>query len=178
MIKHAKRVAKVTCYSSAILISLCAVILLISGWGYYSLTYEQRIATVEVSPQGAQHFTATIQWADGGHKQYEIYGDQFYIDAKIIKWQNWFAYLGMHAWYQFERLGGRYVSVEDERDKPRSIYSLSENKQLDLFHLRKEYPWLSHFVDAEYGSATFAMADKYTLYEVTVSRTGLVIRKL
>lgn len=49
---------------------------------------------------------------------------------------------------------------------------------VDLFNLRQRYALLSPLLDAEYGSATFAAAGNSAQYEVRVSTTGLLIRKL
>jgi hypothetical protein len=49
---------------------------------------------------------------------------------------------------------------------------------VDLFNLRQRYTLLAPLLDADYGSATFAAADRPTQYEVRVSTTGLLIRKL
>jgi len=51
-------------------------------------------------------------------------------------------------------------------------------RPIDLFALRKRYAWLAPMFDAEYGSGTFAAADKAQVLELRVSTTGLLLRPL
>src|SRR5262249_8990326 len=71
----------------------------------------------------------------------------------------------------------RYVDIEDERNAPRSVYSLADAAPLDAFALRREYEFLAPLVDASYGSGTFIAADHPTTLEVRVSTTGLLVRE-
>ena len=68
------------------------------------------------------------------------------------------------------------VGLDDERERPRTVFSLARERRLDLFELRRRLPGLSLLVDAEYGSATFVVADRPASYELRVSTTGLLIR--
>ena len=58
------------------------------------------------------------------------------------------------------------------------MFSIAPERKVNLFNLRRRYALLSPLLDAEYGSATFAAADNPAQYEVRVSTTGLLIRKL
>jgi hypothetical protein len=55
---------------------------------------------------------------------------------------------------------------------------LARPKPLDMFQLVKAFPPLALLVDAEYGSATFAPAGQPAMFEVLVSTTGLLIRRV
>ena len=76
----------------------------------------------------------------------------------------------------FDRVAGRYASLDDERDKPRTVASIATSKQLDLFDLRRRYAALAFLVDVDYGSATFVDVRSPALFEVRVSTTGLLMR--
>jgi len=54
------------------------------------------------------------------------------IEGEILKWQNWLNFLGLSTRYRLTRLRGRYLNVEAEINKPRSVYSLvaQENNPL------------------------------------------------
>ena len=86
--------------------------------------------------------------------------------------------LGLHTVYELDRVAGRYYDLAQEQQLPRTVHSLAPERRVDLFSLRQRYTLLSPLLDAEYGSATFAAADSPTQYEVRVSTTGLLIRKL
>ena len=70
------------------------------------------------------------------------------------------------------------MSIEDERQRPRTVFPLAPEHRLDLFAWRARLPWLAPVVDAEYGSSTFTRADRVASYEVRVSTTGLLVREI
>jgi hypothetical protein len=105
-------------------------------------------------------------------------GDELYVDARILKWRPWANIFGLHTAYELDRVAGRYQDLVQEQQQPRTVQSLAADREVDLFKLRRRYVLLSPLLDAEYGSATFAAADSPAQYEVRVSTTGLLIRKL
>ena len=110
-------------------------------------------------------------------QSFEISGDELYVDARVLKWHPWVNLLGLHTHYALDRIGGRYLDIEDERSKPRSIHSLANGAPLDAFALRRKHEFLAPLVDASYGSATFTSADRPVTLEVRVSTTGLLVRE-
>jgi len=157
--------------------ALCAT-LGIAVEGYRALTREERAATVDVRPLGAQRFEVDVELADGTRRQFTLSGDQFYVDARILKWHPWANLIGIHTAYELDRIAGRYIDLDDERNAPHTVHALGEVPLVDLFSLRQHHAWLAPLVDAEYGSATFARADRPARYEVRVSTTGLLVREI
>jgi hypothetical protein len=84
--------------------------------------------------------------------------------------------LGLHTAYELDRVTGRYRDINQERSAERTVYSLVEEKPVDLFGLRRRYTFLAPLLDAEYGSGTFVPVTKPAEFEVRVSTTGLLIR--
>ena len=146
--------------------------------GYRALTREEVAATVRTVPIGAQHFRASVTYPDGREEIFDIRGDAIYVDAHILKWRPWVNLLGLHTAYELGRVAGRYDELADERGRPRTVFSLSRSKPIDLFDLARRFRHLSVFVDAEYGSATFVTARGLTTYEILVSTSGLLARPL
>ena len=144
--------------------------------GYRALTREEIACEVSVEPRGKQTFTARFVFPDGRRQVHELAGDQLYVDAHILKWKPWANLLGLHTAYDLDRVAGRYVSIDDERDRPRTVAALGAPRAIDLFNLRRQYVWLSPLVDAEYGSATFIDVQSPAVFEVRVSTTGLLVR--
>lgn len=144
--------------------------------GYRALTYEEVAATVKTEPLGAQRFRATIVLPDRRLAMYELAGDAFYVDARILKWHPWANLLGLHTAYELDRVAGRYNSVTDERSRPHTVYTLGPERAVDMFDLARRYKVLAPLVDAEYGSAAFIAAKRPAEYEVRVSTTGLLMR--
>lgn len=148
----------------------------IATQGYRALTREVTAATVTIYPMGEQRFEALFEFPDGREKTYHLAGDQLYVDAHILKWKPLVNVLGLHTAYELDRVGGRYVALESEQFRERTIHSLKEDKALDMFSLRQRFSFLSPLLDAEYGSGTFIAADSAGMFEVRVSTTGLLIR--
>lgn len=156
--------------------ALCGAIAL-SIHGYHALTREEVAAVVEIRPVGRQRFVAHVALPDGQKRSFELSGDELYVDARVLKWHPWVNLLGLHTHYALDRIGGRYLDIEDERRAPRSIYTLLDDSQLDAFILRRKHELLAPLVDASYGSATFTAADRPAMLEVRVSTTGLLVRE-
>jgi hypothetical protein len=149
----------------------------ISTQGYRALTHEEVAAKVNIEPIGRQMFTAQFCFPGGREAAYQLAGDELYVDAHILKWKPIANLFGLHTAYELDRVAGRYIRTEEEQTKPRTVFSLSLQKPMDMFHLRKQYWVLTPLLDAEYGSATFITAEKRVEVEVRVSTTGLLIRK-
>jgi hypothetical protein len=148
----------------------------VAAHGYRALTHEEVAATVMVQPLGPQAFSARVRTKDGRETAYRLAGDELYVDARVLKWKPIANLLGLHTAYELDRISGRYVDIEDEKTKPRTLHSMASERPVDIFELRRRYHWLEPLVDAEYGSATFIAADRPTTYEVRVSTTGLLVR--
>jgi hypothetical protein len=144
--------------------------------GYRALTREEVACQVRVEPLGDQSFVARFLFPDGHEAVHTLAGDQLYIDAHILKWRPWANVLGLHTAYELDRVAGRYVSLDDERNKPRTVASLAQPRRFDLFALRQKYARFGLVVDAEYGSATFVDVRFPAVLEVSVSTTGLLVR--
>jgi hypothetical protein len=146
--------------------------------GYRSLTHEEVAARVVVDPLMRQRFRARFIFPDGREAAYTLAGDELYVDAHVLKWK-WIAnWLGLHTQYELDRVAGRYADLDDERSRPRSVYSLAPEREVDLFRLAREHASLTRLVDAEYGSASFVVADRPGTFEIRVSTTGLLIREV
>jgi hypothetical protein len=146
--------------------------------GYRALTREEVALRVMVTPLAGQKFLADARFPEGRAESWEITGDQLYVDARILKWHGVANLLGLHTAYELDRIGGRYRDIAQERSAPRTIHALGAPKSFDLFEWVERRTWMAPLVDAEYGSATFIDVSDIALYEVRVSTTGLLIRKV
>jgi hypothetical protein len=145
--------------------------------GYRALTWEELAATIVVRPTAPHQFTALVMFPTGRDTMFVLSGDQVYVDAHILKWKPIANILGLHTAYELDRIGGRYIELEHERDSTRTVFSLSRPKRVDMFTLRRRWAAFAPLLDTEYGSGTFVMADRDSL-EVLVSTTGLLIRRV
>lgn len=145
--------------------------------GYQTLTREEVAAYISVVPVSPQHFSATFRYPDGRTAKFDIAGDEIYVDAHILKWHPLANLFGLHTAYELDRVGGRYHDLEQERSAERTLYSLSQPKQVDLFRLRERHTFLAPLLDAKYGSATYVTVTQAAELEVRVSTTGLLMRE-
>jgi hypothetical protein len=146
--------------------------------GYRVLTHEEVAATVRIEPLGNKRFRAQLKLADGRELPFMLTGDEFYVDARVLKWHPLANLLGVHTAYELDRVAGRYRDVAEERSQPRTVFALGQERAVDLFGLRQRYVLLRPLLDAEYGSGTFTGASEPVSYEVRVSTTGLLVRRV
>jgi len=146
--------------------------------GYRALTREDVAARIVVQPAGEQRFVATFSFPDGRKEKFDLSGDEIYVDAHILKWNPHANLIGLHTAYELDRVAGRYHSVKEEREAPRTVHPLGRERPVDLYALRRRYTFLAPLLDAEYGSATFIPVTKPAELELRVSTTGLLLREV
>jgi len=162
-----------------LMLSLSALFatLTISTQGYRAFTREELVATVITRSLGTQRFEARVRFPDGRDTMFLLAGDEFYVDAHILKWKPIANLIGLHTDYELDRIAGRYLSLAEEQSNPRTVFALSFEKPIDLFNLRRRHPLLGWLVDAEYGSGTFTATDDQAQFDILVSTSGLLVRK-
>ena len=144
---------------------------------YARLTYEQPVAEIVFEQRGPQRYRATLTQMPRGEMQtFILAGDEWQLDARVLKWKGWANLLGLDAQYRLERVSGRYRDIEQERKDERTVYGLSENPGVDLWVLSTQYPRWLPFVDAVYGSATYLPMAEGARYEVKMTQSGLIAR--
>ncbi|CAM3977989.1 hypothetical protein [Bordetella muralis] len=144
---------------------------------FVRLTTDVPVATVTMHEQTPGQFLVTTDLPGKGERIYPLSGDQWQIDAKVIRWRLPALLAGAPPLYAFERLSGRYRDVEQEKTATRSVHDLSDWPVPDLAQLRKVFPnWLP-FVDVQYGSAAYMPMLDGARYQVYMDpRGGVVIR--
>jgi len=141
---------------------------------YARLSYEKPIAAMYFEPVSDDVFIAHLESDDPGVSgTYEIYGDQWRIDAEFIKLKPWANVMGMDARYQLVRFEGRYRDVQKQNTAPYRAYKLGVGDALDLVNYLAEW---NFFVDAEYGSSTFTDIDEDMVYTVYRTQSGIIVR--
>jgi len=146
--------------------------------GYHALAREEVAARMSLTPTEPQRFNATIRFADGRSRTFELAGDEISIDAHILKWHPWANLLGLRTAYQLDRVTGRYREMEKERFAPRTVHPLADEGWVNLFRLRQHFAWLNPVLDAQYGSVAFTPANRPAEVELVVSANGLLMREV
>ena len=160
------------------LLAACALLVAVNLRTYQRLTAEQAAGELQFSTIGAHQFNAVLTYPTGARASFSLRGDEWQVDARILKWQAFAELIGFDTAYRLERISGRYSSVEDERNLPRTVYPLNPPDRIDLWSVvHRHHTWLPWF-DALYGSATYLPMADGALYDIKVSPTGLVARPL
>ena len=148
-------------------------------YNYDRLTYEKSIAKLTFSQLDRQQFRVEITYTNQ-HKvdEFLIRGDEWQMDARVIKWHGWAQLLGLNAQYRLERISGRYSDIEEEQLKPRTVYSLKSGNEIDYWKLINNYKKWLPWIDAHYGSAAYLPMADNTTYSVSLTQTGLIARPI
>jgi hypothetical protein len=161
-----------------ILLSAGAALIAANLRTYQRLIYEQPVGELQLSRTGERQFNAVLTYPGRERANFALRGDEWQIDARVLKWHALANMVGFDTAYRLERISGRYARIGDERDQPRTVYSLNPPQRFDPWELAHRYhswiPWL----DALYGSATFLPMADGALYEIKVSQSGLIARPL
>jgi len=160
------------------LLAACALFVAANLRTYQRLSAEQPAGELQFARIGAHQFNGILTYPTGEHAVFSLRGDEWQVDARILKWQAFANLLGFDSAYRLERIGGRYSSIDDERSLPRTVYPLNPPNRVDLWQLVHRYhSWLP-WIDALYGSATYLPMADGALYEIKVSQSGLIARPL
>lgn len=143
---------------------------------YARLTHEQEAARVSMRQLGERHYTVSVQAKDAALRHFELRGDEWQIDARVLKWRALGNLLGFDTVYRLERLSGRYGDIASERVAPRTVHELSEETSLDVWALLRRHQAYVPLADALYGNAVYVPMAEGAEYAVTVSASGLVVR--
>lgn len=148
-------------------------------WTYQRLGAERVLCELQFTQLEPRRYRATLSDLYAPDEQvYELAGDEWQLDARVVKWTGPAVLLGFDALYRLERLSGRYRDLDAERHAPRTVYGLAPDRGLDLWQLlgrwKRFLPWL----DAYYGSAAYLPMADGARYRVSLTQSGLIARPL
>ncbi len=104
--------------------------------GYHRLGSEARVATVETRQLAPQRYEVDLTFPDGSRRSAEIEGDQWQLDARVIKWRSTALLRGAQPLYRLDRLSGRYRRIEDTT-KPMTAVDLAADDLFDLADVKQ-----------------------------------------
>ena len=153
------------------------VMLGVGGWalrGYRLLNEETPLVEVDAHILSPQRWAVTLGWPDGTTRQVQLAGDDWRVEAVVLKWK---LLVGLPPLYRLDRIDGRYDSVTQEQNAPRTVIALGATDGFDLLDLRHEYPRLLPMVDAVYGSGAFLPLVDGGHYTLSISGSGALVAK-
>jgi hypothetical protein len=144
--------------------------------GYELLTFFKAdegevIATLTFDKTGEQDFFVELTRSTGVRSSYQVLGDQWQLDVKMVALHG-LGEVGQPS-YKLDRLSGRYLSLEQEKQDQRSVYSLGGHQKLDVWSWISTADWLP-VLSATYGTAAFMPMDDGAIYQVRLFKKGLL----
>ena len=174
---------------AAVFVAAVAALTGLNVQTYGRLTYEQPVATLQLKQLGPQYFEATVvqpALADDRPATtvvYPLHGDEWRVEAQVLKWKPWANVLGLDSQYRLDRLSGRYQSIEQEINGVRSVHSLRPVEdvgplpwRIDVWDAARKYRQWVDPVDTLYGGAAYMPMADGARYEVWLTQSGLIAR--
>ena len=164
--------------SGLLLLAISALIVAISinFYTYDRLMHEAPVAEVKFQTMAQQEFWTYITLPHTRAMIFDLRGDEWQLDARVLKWHGITFLLGFDTVYRLDRLSSRYRDIAQERTAPRTVYSLGEDLGLDIWAIVQKYERWLPWIDAFYGSGTYAPMVDGAQYRVTITATGLITR--
>lgn len=175
-------------------VALVAVLLVQNIQTYARLTYERPVATVQLRQLASRYFEVTVTQPPilaGDLTRTAVYpvnGDDWRIEAQVLKWKPWANVLGLDTQYRLDRLSGRYEDIELERTGARSVHALTGGDagteilgttvpwKISAWDAARRYRHYVNAVDTLYGSAAYMPMADGARYEVWITQSGLIAR--
>jgi hypothetical protein len=173
-----KRVILFPFIGMLLLAGLFALMLAANLHTYYRLSDESPIAELQFVMTGDRRYEAIIAYGDFCNpERYPLYGDQWRLDARFLKWRSWANLMGFDSLYRIERLGGRYRDVDKENSELHEAHALHPHGGVDLVAVLASYRGRFSPVDTLYGSSVYEDMNPHYVYRVYRSQSGLLVRK-
>lgn len=145
--------------------------------GYRFLGEELPVVQIDARILSPQRWLLTLAWPDGATRQVRLAGDDFRIEAIVLKWKLPAMLAGVPPLYRLDRLEGRYDDAGQEASAPRTVIGFDSAGALDLPDLKQQYPrWLPE-VDTLYGSGAYLPLVDRGHYTVNLMRTGALVAR-
>jgi hypothetical protein len=167
------------------LIGLLIISMVVLDIVSYHAKYDgKQVAKVSANNIGPQQFLVLIQEPGKSPVAFEVYGDMWQLDLKLLTWHSGLSLLGLKPLYKLDRLSGRYHSIDDERKLRRSVHQLSsayDDEEISTDSTPRwgvfnnwlfAYQWLPG-VESLFGGSTYLPMSEGAEYSVFIYPRGL-----
>lgn len=143
---------------------------------YQQLNIETPVAEIYFDRRSEQIYVASLATGDlCDTDRYELYGDQWQLDASFIKWNGIAASIGLKSLYKLDRLSGRYKNVQQQNNRYNRAYDISPALYFDWFNAGVTGEG-GYLVDTQYGSSVFLDIDTSKIYILYKTEDGLIAK--
>lgn len=161
---------------ASLAIASIAVLVLFSYYSYSRLTAERVVSIIEFRRVADDSYRARLMVSGEQDRLFELHGDEWQMDARIVSWTAPATILGLDPIYRLERLSGRFSEIEREQTEPRTVHALTQALAIDVWSVARRFPLLLPGVDAYYGTATYVPMVDGARYQVSLTRDALIAR--
>ena len=161
---------------ASLTIASIAVLMLFSYYSYSRLTAERVVSIIEFRRIADDAYRARLMVSGEQDRLFELHGDEWQMDARIVNWTAPATILGLDPIYRLERLSGRFSEIEREQTEPRTVHALTQAQAIDVWSVARRFPLLLPGVDAYYGTATYVPMVDGARYQVSLTRDALIAR--
>ena len=151
-----------------LLMTLFGGLLAVELFSYFKADPGEVVATLTFGKRNHQEFDVELVNSAGDRSIHKIYGDQWQLDVRLIA----LGEFGLPS-YKLDRLSGRYLSLEQEKNEQRSIYGLSDSNVFDIWLFVEKQQWIP-LLKAQYGTAAFMPMVDGAIYQVKLFEKGLM----
>ncbi len=142
---------------------------------YSRLTFERPVATISfIETQTPGTYAASLVYPGGERANFTLNGDEWELNARVIKFKAFSNLLGFDSAYKLDRLYGRYEDVA--RAGETNGVALATNPGLDVVEMAKSNGGRFGVQDAKYGSAVYNPMSDGLSYDVFMTQTALIAR--
>lgn len=141
---------------------------------YRQLSQSKHLATISFKQLGKQEYSAALVLSDGSEKSYALKGDQWQMDARLIKWPDILGFSQIKPAYRMDRIQGRYYSIDQQQQTGQTVFALETSTYLDAWLLLNRYGRELNLIRMTYGSATYQPMADGAVFKVSLSQHGLV----
>jgi len=159
-----------------------AIALVLAGMGaalrgYRLLAEESPVVEIDARILSPQRWALTLSWPDGSTRQVQLAGDDWRVEAVVLKWKLPALLAGLPPLYRLDRLSGRYDDPGQEATAPRTVISFGQADGFDLLDLaRRHRAWLPE-VDTVFGSGAYLPLVDEGHYTIHLMRTGALVAR-
>ncbi len=161
--------------------------MLFASWDLYRYKVQgdsKKIASITTYQLKSQRFNLLLEPNDQLPVHFEIEGDLWQLDARLLVWDEFWQFLGLENAYRLDRLSGRYHSIDDERNKTRSLFDLwqiENSGEREVPKLAEFTQWLASYkwlpgASLIYGSSTYVPVKDGAQFGVYLDAGGLQTR--
>jgi len=177
-------------------LALWALVLFFAGLAFLNLalflqsyrifSIGEPVARIHIQPTEAKNsFLIQIQDlgqpvgtnAPAASKEFIVKGERWTLEGNIIRFHSALSFLGFRPVYQLTRVQGGYFSIDDERSRERTVYSLVGHADESWWRWMYKHGDSIPLVELVYGSAITQNAERGGRYLVSVLPSGFALEK-